>query len=232
MISIIVTKPCSRIRAEARDALRGNWKTAVLVALVYLVVLNAPVYIIRNFLNENAAGFFGLIFSIVIGGPLAYGLSLYALKLVRRQQGEISDLFEGFNAFGQIVLLSFLITLFTILWALLFVIPGIIAMLRYSQAYYILIDNPEMSPSEAINKSKEMMRGNKGKLFLLGLSFIGWILLTVLTLGIGCLWLTPYMYTSLAVFYRELSEEVPVGTKGTPEGNTQIEVNDLNENDF
>ncbi len=231
MIGIIVTKSCSQIRAEARDSLRGNWKTAVLVALVYLVVLNAPAYIVKNFLNEGAIGVFGLIFSIVIGGPLAYGLSLFVLKLTRRQEGEISDLFEGFNVFGSAVLLSFLITLFIILWSLLFLIPGIIAMLRYSQAYFILIDNPNMSPGEAIDKSKQMMRGNKGKLFLLGISFIGWILLTIFTFGIGGLWLTPYMYTSLAVFYKELSEEAQINIEGTPKDNTHIQANDLNENE-
>ncbi len=207
MTNIIVTKPSSQIKSEARGFLKDNWKIAVVVALIYLIILNAPTYTIGKIFSEGTSGILTLAYSIVIGGPLTLGLVFFVMKLARDQKVEINDLFDGFNNFGSAAILNLLIAVYTILWSLLFIIPGIIAILRYSQAYFILNDNPDMSPGEAINQSKQMMRGNKGKMFILGLSFIGWIIVTALTFGIGSLFLTPYLYVSLAVFYKEVSGE-------------------------
>ena len=96
--------------------------------------------------------------------------------------------------------------LYVFLWTLLFIIPGIIASLRYGMTDYILSENPEITASEAIQRSKEMMKGNCWRLFCLEFSFFGWILLAVLTCGVGYLWLTPYMSASYAAFYREISQ--------------------------
>ena len=93
-----------------------------------------------------------------------------------------------------------------LLWSLLLIIPGIVAAYRYSMAFYILNDNPEMSAKAALDESKRMMAGYKGKLFCLQLSFIGWGFLCLFTLGIGYLWLTPYIQTSMAYFYQNLKE--------------------------
>jgi len=94
---------------------------------------------------------------------------------------------------------------------LLLIIPGIIAALSYSQAFFILADNPSLSASEVLSKSKEIMDGHKLKLFFLGFNFIGWSFLCILTLGIGFLWLIPYMKVSYASFYNEISNgQVPV----------------------
>jgi uncharacterized membrane protein len=87
---------------------------------------------------------------------------------------------------------------------LLLVIPGIVAAYRYSMSFYILSDNPQLSAQEAMNESKRMMNGYKGKLFCLHFSFIGWSILCVLTIGIGFLWLVPYMQASIANFYENL----------------------------
>jgi len=91
--------------------------------------------------------------------------------------------------------------IFVLLWSLLLIVPGIIAAFRYSMSFYILADNPDMGIMEAINESKRMMRGNKWKFFCLNLSFIGWAILGVLTLGIGYLWLTPYIEVTMIAFY-------------------------------
>ena len=101
-------------------------------------------------------------------------------------------------------MLNLLITLKVIAWSLLFVIPGIVAAYRYSMATYIMAENPGMQATEAIERSKALMDGRKGDLFCLDLSFFGWALLTVLTAGIGALWLAPYMAVSRAAFYRSL----------------------------
>ncbi len=90
------------------------------------------------------------------------------------------------------------------LWTLLFIIPGIIAQIGYSQVWFILTEDDEISPNDALKKSKEMMYGYKMQYFLLGLSFIGWIILAILTCGIGLLWVLPYIQTSNAKFYEDL----------------------------
>ena len=101
--------------------------------------------------------------------------------------------------------------LVSVSWFLLFIIPGIIKAYAYAMTYYISYDNPELSAEECINRSMKMMYGHKLDLFLLDLSFIGWILLSILTLGVGMLWVTPYMYTSRAKFYEELKMQEQVG---------------------
>jgi len=100
--------------------------------------------------------------------------------------------------------------LFTLLWSLLLIIPGIIASLSYSQTYYILADDEKISAREAIKKSKKIMMGNKWKYFVLGLSFLGWFILSIFTLGIGLIWLLPYMNISMAKFYEDVKEQSPV----------------------
>ena len=96
-------------------------------------------------------------------------------------------------------------SLFVTLWSLLFIIPGIIASYRYALAPYLMTENPEIGVMEAISRSKELMRGNKARLFCLQFSFLGWILLCILTLGIGSLWLSPYMKAAEAAFYLDVT---------------------------
>jgi uncharacterized membrane protein len=93
---------------------------------------------------------------------------------------------------------------FTILWAFLLIIPGIIAALRYSMAYYIMNDYPEISAMEAIERSKELMDGQKMRLFMLCLSFIGWFFVGIITLGLGFFYLMPYWNATVANFYEDL----------------------------
>ena len=104
----------------------------------------------------------------------------------------------------------FLMALFTFLWSLLFIIPGIIKMFSYAMTPYILEENPELSAGEAIDRSRAMMKGHKFDLFWLMLSFIGWGILGFLTLGIGYIWLSPYMTTSVASFYEDVKADYEV----------------------
>lgn len=105
---------------------------------------------------------------------------------------------------------SFFTTLFTFLWSLLLIVPGIIKSFSYAMAMYIWSENKEMGALEAINKSKKMMDGHKMDYFVLGLSFIGWILLGCITLGIALIYVIPYMETTMANFYNSIKDSEPV----------------------
>ena len=183
--------PRASIKANAKENLRGNWGTAILVLLLNWMLLSAATGVM-------------VIGKLIIMGTLETGVALIYLKLSYREPAEIGDLFQPFQNFVNTFFAGFLSTIFTFLWSLLFVIPGIVAAYRYSMATYILAENPNMQATEAIERSKALMDGRKGDLFCLDLSFIGWALLAVLTAGIGNLWLVPYMTVSRAAFYRSL----------------------------
>lgn len=144
---------------------------------------------------------------MVIGGPITLGYAKYNLNLVDGNNAQFSDLFSKFDCFGQGFCVQFLRNLFIVLWSFLFVIPGIVKSYSYSMAAYIAAENPDMSATDAITESKLLMDGNKWRLFCLDLSFIGWSILCVFTLGIGTLFLRPYREAAFAAFYREIVRE-------------------------
>lgn len=179
---------------QAREALAGKWKLAVGTTFLYLLI-GIAVQIIPEA---------GWLLSLIIEGPLVFGFIIFSLSLSRGEHSKVDQLFLGFHRFGTSLVAYLLTTLFITLWTLLLIVPGIIAALSYSMTFYILADNPSMGAREAIKKSKKMMDGNKWKLFCLGLRFLGWALLTILTLGIGILWLLPYIQVTTAKFYDNL----------------------------
>lgn len=143
---------------------------------------------------------------LFLGSLVGVGYSKFNLDLVdRRQETEIGTLFGYFRHWRTVVVAGLLRTLYIFLWTLLFIIPGIVASYSYAMTNYILAEHPEMSASEAIERSSEMMTGNRWRLFCLRFSFIGWELLSVLSLGLGELWLRPYKQAAEAAFYREIS---------------------------
>jgi len=113
--------------------------------------------------------------------PLFVGINWFYLSLLDGETLRLNDLFRPFQYYFKIVGAFFMVTILTVLWSLLFVIPGIIKGFAYSQTFYILKDNPDLGIFEAITKSREMMKGNKAKLLLVNLSFIGWYLPMVLS---------------------------------------------------
>lgn len=174
---------------------------AVLLPVVTGIVVVAVIYVIAV---------------LIIGGAVTLGYCRFNLGLVDKKKVQFMDLFSCFDRFGAGFCVQFLRGLFTFLWSLLFVIPGIIASYRYAMSAYILSEHPEMTASEAIAASKQMMIGNKWRLFCLEFSFIGWDILCLFTLGIGFLVLSPYKEAAYAAFYREISgtwerirEEIP-----------------------
>ena len=142
----------------------------------------------------------------ILGSVVEIGYARFNLDLVDRQkEPEVSTLFGYFIYWKTTAAAKFLQGLYVFLWSLLFIIPGIIAGYSYAMTGYILTEHPELTASEAIEQSKQMMSGNRFRLFCLQFSFIGWDLLCSLTLGIGNLWLRPYKQAATAAFYREVS---------------------------
>ena len=149
----------------------------------------------------------GLVIGIafhLFGGIIELGYCSFRLELLDKGISGFEKLFSYFKYWKVAVLSRFLIGLYTFLWSLLFIIPGIVAAYSYAMTPFILAENPELSASEAMRRSKEMMDGNKWRLFCLGVSFVGWSFLCSLTFGIGYLWLNPYTHISIAAFYRDL----------------------------
>ena len=181
-------------RAKAWAACKGNWGVAIL-SIIIVGVIGGICGVIPAV---------GSLITLVITGPLTLGLATVFSNLIKGEKAEIVNVFDGFKNFVNSFLLYILISIFTFLWSLLFVIPGIVMTYAYSMSFFILKDNPELSANEARKQSIEMMRGNKWRLFCLDFSFIGWALLSILTFGILMLWVTPVMEASHAAFYESL----------------------------
>jgi len=193
----------TELKKKALDQLKGNWTQAVLVCFVFgiLIGCGGSMRLLMPTLHSLR---FNML-SFLYAGTLAYGLHKYFLNLKRRETNSFETLFSGFSSiYWKTVLLGVLMGIFVVLWSLLLVVPGIIAMIRYSQAWFIMADDPKLTPTEAIEKSKQMMYGHKWRYFVLCLSFIWWVLLCCITVGIGLLWLAPYIQTTVANFYDEL----------------------------
>ena len=147
----------------------------------------------------SLAGLLGIV-SFILGGTVELGDAKFLLKQHDKKELQFSDLFSQFDRFGTGFAQKFLRTLYTVLWTMLFVIPGIVKSLSYAMTPFILNDHPEMTASEAIKASQKLMDGHKMDLFILGLTFIGWEILACLTMGIGFLFLNPYINAACAAF--------------------------------
>ena len=180
-------------------------------------------------LNGVIFSLFGIIFVVALVMALVYltlgsfvgvGYAKFNLNLVDRQNASFENLFAYFTYWRTTTVTRLLRGVYVLLWSLLFIVPGIMAVFSYIMTDFILAENPELSASEAIEQSKNMMYGNRWRLFCLQFSFIGWDILAALTLGIGNLWLNPYKYAAYAAFYREIS-----GTEFFADSECEPEIN-------
>lgn len=219
----------SEIRRKAREHLQSNWALSIGVAAV--ACLLGGLLIGTSFLPNiqfSPSREFSLLFpftwqvtdtiritiksglpslaAFLIGGVLQLGYARFLLKQHDGKALDFSDLFSQFDRFGTGFAQNFLRTLYTFLWSLLLIVPGIIAALSYAMTPFILEEHPELTASEAIARSKELMDGHKMDLFLLDLTFLGWDILCALTANIGHLFLNPYKNAAYAVFYREITQ--------------------------
>lgn len=199
------------LKSSAKASLQGKYPETIKMIVIYFAINFAIGFVIgliggiANMDRQILSGFTSII-STVVSCLLILGLNSYFLKISRNETVSYKELFSKTNLFAFCLSLTILVGIFTYLWLLLFIIPGIIAAISYSQAYYIALDNPNLSAKECIDESKKLMNGHKMDYFLLHLSFIGWILLGALTLGILYFWLIPYMSVTEANFYNKLIE--------------------------
>ena len=183
----------SEIKQNAKAAMKGKWGLSIAVLIVYSLISSA--------LSATVIGSLAL-------GLLTVGLAAFFLDALRSEKASFESFFKGFTEYlGTKLLSMILVSIYTALWAILLYIPAIVKSYAYAMTPYILLDKPELSANEAITDSRMMMRGHKWELFLLDLSFIGWILLSLLTLGILFIYVIPYMQAARAEFYRNLKGE-------------------------
>lgn len=200
---------------EALSALRGNWANAlvatiILVALALFFSSNDAInsYYQRIVINPFI-GYSLTFISMFVLLPLAVGYSNSMRVLLETGDNRLTNnsFSLGFGNWLHVVWGMVLSTIYIFLWTLLLIIPGIIKSYSYALTPYILVEHPEMSANEAIEESMRLMDGHKFDMFYLQLSFIGWAILSILSLGLGFFWLIPYQMTAQAAFYRDIKNE-------------------------
>lgn len=172
------------------DIMSNNYSEEIKILFLVLGIISGILSIVVNILFQPA---------FYLGQQYVY------LKVVREEKFSIKDAFYGFNNYKKAIKLYLIMMLYIVGGLILFIIPGIILAYRYSMCFYILADEKDISVRECLKKSKEITSGYKMDLFLMDLSFIGWLVLSLLTLGILSIWLTPYMLASRTTAYLDLN---------------------------
>ncbi len=191
-------KTRAELKAMAKEQIRGNIGILFVIALIIGLISGAAGAILA-FIPGGS-----LIASIIITPAFTISLLRVYQNLVLARKPQVGDAFSGFDDFWTAFKAQLLVAVFTFLWSLLFVIPGIIKTFSYSQTMLVVAENKGISAREALNRSKAMMEGHKMDLFVLGLSFIGWALLCGITFGIAYIWVGPYMQATLVNFYNDV----------------------------
>lgn len=206
----ILNRPA--IKAEAKSFIGQNarwWKMTLATIAIYLISGGFSIYVnIATVINRDdpptTVGYSSSIITLLLI-PFTIAASGYYLNHIRGFNPEWKSLYkEGIDNYGSYLVTGVLVNVFTVLWSLLFVVPGIIKAIAYSQAKYVIHDNPRLKGKEAIEISKRMTNGFKGDLFSMYLSFIGWYILVGLTGGILSIYVTPYVETTAAMYYENL----------------------------
>jgi uncharacterized membrane protein len=221
-------KAIKEYKKSAWAALKGNWERAILTAFVMMlasVITNLMIlcvdYIVQymDIICYEKEWLCPILYiSIVADGILVvvFGLLPLTVAFVNSFSHMYSGLErnplqylkkESFVSMLRTSAAMLLMGLVTSVCSLVLLVPGFIASLALFLVPYILKDNPDLTIMDTLRLSRKMMKGHKMQLFKLQLSFLGWIFLNVLTLGIGSLWLIPYMMTTLAAFYQDVKAE-------------------------
>ncbi len=199
----------NNIKEDAKKMLEGNWGKAIAVSIIIWILTDA--FTQQNTSESVRSGIylnslhFGNLLSLILSGPLSLGAAYFYMKIGKSENVNVSVIFEGFSDFKRTFLFHLVSGIFMILWTFLLVVPGIIAAIRYSMGYYLMAENPDITFMEAINTSSKIMYGHKMDFFTFFLSFIGWFFLSIITFGLGFLYLIPYYQMSKLNFYRRIT---------------------------
>lgn len=194
----------AELKIQAKNNMRGNMG----MLIVCMIIVSAITGVC------SVIPYVGFIGSVCVTGPLALGSAYIYLNLTKGFEPDVNVLFSGFQRFTDTLVLWLLTSIFTFLWSLLLIVPGIIKAISYSQAFYILAEHPEMSGKEALDESIAMMDGHKMDYFVLWLSFIPWLLLVSITCGLAILYVGPYMEATFTNFYLAIKSPVVENTNG------------------
>lgn len=181
----------AELKAAAKQQIKGKIGILFLISLVISIISGLASSIVAPL-------------AFLVTAAFALSTARVYLTISRDYDVTVKDAFSGFDDFWSAFKVTFLQGLFSMLWSFLFIIPGIIKAISYSMALYILAENKGKSARECIKESMAMTNGYKMDLFVLGLSFIGWIMLCVVTLGIATIWVAPYMNATYANAYQSL----------------------------
>ena len=247
-------------RQIARNALKGNWPMAALTGFVATLMGGSLIsygsggqsgsssdnliqelqttelwFMLKPAITALVVVLLVWVVAIIlVAGAAKLGYAVFNLNIVDHKKADLTDLFSQFNRFGTGFVMNFLVGIFTFLWSLLFLVPGIIKSYSYAMTPYILAENPHMTANEAITESRRVMNGNKWRLFCMHFSFIGWHLLCISPVLIagtiyiitgnyigvlffilsavisfaGALFIHPYQEAAQAAFYRDISTPI------------------------
>ena len=190
---------------RALASLEGKWGSAAIATLIIAIITGGISTVITLPMgSDTVAGLSTNAIWSFLCLPLEWGFTVYFLSLIRQEDIRYERLFEGYKDFIRTFLMEFLYCLAVAVGTCLFIVPGIILGIGLCMAPYILKDDPQISAMDALMKSWQMTRGHKMKLFWLGLSFIGWIILSLCTFGLGFFLLAPYMEATFAHYYEDI----------------------------
>ncbi|CEH33816.1 DUF975 family protein [Romboutsia lituseburensis] len=198
------------LKSNAKQQLKGKWGLAIIVCIIYTFITQASTASTSSSLVQETDKI--VITLNIVGwllyGPITAGLAKFTLNLARdKESAKFSDLFSQFKLFFKLLLMTIVINLAVVLGTMLLIVPGIILALMFSQSYYILVENPELSFVECLSRSASMMKGHKMELFILELSFLGWFILSIISFGIGFIWYMPYYEMTVTNFYLNLNKK-------------------------
>ena len=200
------------LKEKAKASLKGKLGECIKLILIFFAINFGAGFVLGLIsgilgLSTTIIEFLSTVLSLVISSAFGFGLISFFLKMSRGEEVTYKELFAKKDLMIPYLIISLVTALLTMLWSILLIIPGIIAAISYSFVYFIFLDNPNMKPIDTLKASKDMLQGHKMDLFLLMLSFLGWIILGVFTLGILYVWLIPYMTLTECNFYNQLKEQ-------------------------
>lgn len=192
-------KTRQEIKAISKQQFSDNYWIAVGATVLAMLIISAV---------TAASSFLMCVGTLLLAPPILVGVYYFSLSIYRGESPTIETMFStGFSNYGRKLGGMLWMYLFIYLWTLLFIIPGIIKSIAYSMTPYILGDHPNVTAKEALKISMRMTEGHKGDIFVMYLSFIGWMLLSCITFGlVGFFYSNPYMYISLAGLYEEIKD--------------------------